>query len=91
MPNSMTDEVLVDGVQVVPMRLSSRQAQHVYDLMRGTCRADVAIEWKRCETENVGGVFKDVCYQVARTDPAAPERTEPVDFSHLRARRLAGQ
>lgn len=71
MPNHMTDEVLIDGVLVVPARLSSRQARHVYDLMRRTCRPDVAIEWKRCETENVGGIFKDVCSTVARTDPLA--------------------
>ena len=67
-PNYMTDEVLVDGTLVALVRLSARQAQHVYELMRSKCRRDVAIEWRRCERENVGGGFEDVCRPVARSD-----------------------
>lgn len=66
MPNYMTEEILVNDVPVVPMRLSSRQAKHVYELMRGTCRKDVVIEWKTYATENAGGRFVEVSYLVKR-------------------------
>lgn len=53
MPNYLTDEIIIDGEVVTPLKLSKGQAEKVFVILTSKCKIDVCIEWIRWE----GGTF----------------------------------